>query len=436
MIFFRAIPVYLLFLSAMWPLSLSAQHSNAGPAGTSWKYGINAAAGYFNFRDSLFVNVEPDPPGNLSEDWAEFFIKPWASFKHNTNTGTWFGAVSWAYAKTGDDASEVSGGGASSTSFDNLYLGWRYDSLTSGLFEIAGGRFPYQIAKGFLIADGYADGGSRGAVWANPRVAWVPGARARYQNAGHTMEAFYLQRDERPESDADIRISGLNYEWRSADSAWTLGASYMAFRANDLKPQLDGANVWNIRIYTQPFSVPLTIEAEWALQDNGLALNATAWYIQPYWSWDNVAWQPTLYYRYAFYQGDNPNTLSNENFDPMYPAFYDWGSWWQGEIAGEYFLSNSNLITNMLRLHTKPRSDIGTGLIYFDYSLDQPDSYQNGVASSKLAKEIDWYMDWQVSKLFTLSFVLARNNPGPAVEEAFGRTKTFKYAMVYLLFKY
>ena len=24
-------------------------------------------------------------------------------------------------------------------------------------------------------------------------------------------------------------------------------------------------------------------------------------------------------------------------------GFSDWGTWWQGEIAGEYFLSNSNL---------------------------------------------------------------------------------------------
>ena len=49
-------------------------------------------------------------------------------------------------------------------------------------------------------------------------------------------------------------------------------------------------------------------------------------------------WQPVLYYRYAFFEGDNPNTAANENFNPLFPAFNDWGSWWQGEIAGEWFL--------------------------------------------------------------------------------------------------
>lgn len=64
-------------------------------------------------------------------------------------------------------------------------------------------------------------------------------------------------------------------------------------------------------------------------------------------------------------------------------------------------------------LHTKPRDNIETGLIYLDYSLDQPGSYQGGVASSDLAKEINWYMDWNANEMFVFSFVLALNDPGP-----------------------
>ena len=394
------------------------------------------SAGYFNFRNSLYVDIDPDPPGNLGEDWTEFTVMPWFGFERDTSAGTWFGKVSWAYARTGDDASEISGGHASSTDFDSLYLGWRHGSIDTGQFEVAGGRYPYKLAHGFLLQDGYADGGSRGAIWTNPRTAWAPGGRMQYRLHGHTGEIFYLERDDRPESDADIRLSGVNYEWQSNDQAWTLGAAYMNFRANERRRQLDGADVWNLRIYTRPFSVPLTIEAEWAYEDNGLLLDSTAWYIQPYWTWEESPWQPALYYRYAFFEGDNPDTLANEAFDPLFPAFHDWGSWWQGEIAGEYFLSNSNLKTHMVRLHTSPRDNIGTGLLYFDYTLDQPGSHEGGVSSDKLAREINWYMDWAVSERFTFSFVLARNNPGPAVEEAFGRTTAFKYAMIFLLFEY
>jgi len=423
-------------LAAFWTVQLNAQTADSNNTATTWDYGVLVAIGYFNFRNSLFVDVGPDPPGNLSDDWGELFIRPWVSFERSGDAGTWFGSASWAYARTGDDASELSGGHASSTDFDNLYLGWRSGSPQSGQFEVAGGRIPYIIAHGFLLADGYADGGSRGGLWSNPRKAWAPGARIQYLGAGHTVDVFYLERDERPERDADTRLSGINYQWQSADSAWTLGASYLAFKANDLDPQLDGANVWNLRLYTTPFTVPLTIEAEWAWEDNGLALDSTAWYVQPYWTWEETPWQPTLYYRYAYFEGDNPDTRANEAFNPLFPDFHDWGSWWQGEIAGEYFLSNSNLKTHMLRLHTKPTSNIGTGLIYFDYLLDQPGSYQGGVASDKVAREINWYMDWKVNKMFTFSFVLARNNPGPAVEEAFGRNKPFRYGMIYVAFSY
>jgi hypothetical protein len=403
---------------------------------TRWDYGVKVTAGYFNFRNSLYVDIGPDPPGNLGEDWTEFAIKPHVGFERDTSFGAWFGEASWAYARTGDDASEISGGRASSTDFDNLYLGWRYGSVNTGQFEIAGGRYPYQIANGLLLADGYADGGSRGALWTNPRMAWAPGGRLQYRHSGHTVDVFYRERDDRPEWDGDIRLSGVNYEWQSAARAWTLGASYLKFRASELEQHLDGADVWNFRVYTSPFSVPLTIEAEWVSEDNGLLLDSTAWYIQPFWTWKKSPWQPTLYYRYAVFEGDDPDTLANEDFDPLFPAFHDWGSWWQGEIAGEYFLANSNLKTHMLRLHMSPRDTIGTGVLYFDYALDQPGSFAGGVSSDKLAREINWYMDWKVNRMFTFSFVLARNNPGPAVEEAYGRTKSFKYGMIFLAFEY
>ena len=39
----------------------------------------------------------------------------------------------------------------------------------------------------------------------------------------------------------------------------------------------------------------------------------------------DVAWKPKLSYRYAFFQGDDPETATNEAFDPLFLGFYDWG---------------------------------------------------------------------------------------------------------------
>ena len=90
------------------------------------QYGIDAGLGYFSFRDSLFVDIDPDPPGNLSDDWGEIYIKPWISLEVGLGNGELFGKASFAYTRTGDDAAEIAGRSADSWDFDALYLGWRY----------------------------------------------------------------------------------------------------------------------------------------------------------------------------------------------------------------------------------------------------------------------------------------------------------------------
>ena len=41
-----------------------------------WSYRVDGAAGYFGFRDSLYSDLEPDPPGIPGDDRLEFFVKP------------------------------------------------------------------------------------------------------------------------------------------------------------------------------------------------------------------------------------------------------------------------------------------------------------------------------------------------------------------------
>jgi len=399
-----------------------------------WSWGISANAGYFNFRNSLYVDHEPDSPGNLGEDWLEFVVKPWAEFERHDGDSSWFGKGSWAYVRTDEDAAEISGGHAESADFDELYLGYRKGSVETGQFEIAVGRYSYQLAHAYLLADGYADGGSRGGFWSNARTAWAPGGRIQYRRLGHTIEAFYLDRDERPESGGDTTLGGINYEWLSADDRWNLGASLFETGANAARGQLDGARIYNIRAYIQPFAVPLNIEMEFAREDNGEALDANGWYVMADYEFNDTRWRPFLQYRYAFYEGDDPNTSADEGFDPLFPGFRDWGTWWQGEIAGEYFLSNSNLKTHMLQLRLGPTEDVSTGLLFFDYRLDQPGSYQGGVNSSKIGQEVNLFVDWAATGLWAFSFIIARNQPGNAVEEAYNRTQAFQYAMVYATF--
>src|SRR6202008_4808906 len=116
-----------------------------------------------------------------------------------------------------------------------------------------------------------------------------------------------------------------------------------------------------------------TLELEYALEDNGPALDSTAWNVLAGYQFES-GWMPKISYRYAIFEGDDPGTAANEAFDGLFTGFYDWGAWWQGEIAGEYFVSNSNLISHQLRLHVTPNEAISTGLIFYDFQLDNVES--------------------------------------------------------------
>ena len=35
---------------------------------------------------------------------------------------------------------------------------------------------------------------------------------------------------------------------------------------------------------------------------------------------EDISWKPKLSYRYAFFEGDDPATAANENFDPLLPG--------------------------------------------------------------------------------------------------------------------
>src|SRR5688500_9405163 len=189
-----------------------------------------------------------------------------------------------------------------------------------------------------------------------------------------TIQTFCVNRDELPENDTGTELWGANYELALSEST-TLGLSYIKASADD-EALRDGMDVYNARAYTAPLkSLPgLSFELEYTREDNGDGMEAIGWSAQAGYEIANVAWTPTLSYRYAFFEGDDPATAASEAFDPLFPGFQDWGSWYQGEIGGEYFLINSNLISHQVRLHFTPNEVLSTGLIGYFFQLDHPET--------------------------------------------------------------
>jgi hypothetical protein len=259
---------------------------------------------------------------------------------------------------------------------------------------------------------------------------------ARFKPKRHTFEGFYLDRDEVPESETGTRLFGGNYEYAFNESN-TVGATYLNFQSDSL-PVRDGMSVYNLRAYLAPFRrIPdISLGAEFAREENGDLIGSTAWTVQGAYHFSKATWAPKISYRYAFFEGDDPATPKDEAFDALIPGFYDWGTWWQGEIAGEYFLANSNLVSHEVRVHTTPAESVGLGLIGYIFRVDQPATFAPGVTSKSIANELDAYLDWKVNGNFTISWVAAFAHPQEAATQGFGRTSDFTYGMMYVAYSY
>ena len=415
------------------------ERSTGLPSPITWTFNFDAGWGSFGFANSLFDNPkEPGVEENLSDQWFEGYVKPALSASYATaSSGVIYGKISVVGERTYGSVPDAFGQDVSSFGPEDMYIGWKsgtsVDAAESTL-DFTVGRAQYRLGHGFLLYDGAAEGGSRGGYWTNARKAFEFAAIGKFQPGPHKVELFYLDKDELDESDSGSRLWGTNYEY-SIGEATTLGATYMKWFADDtFAPGRDGLNVFNVRAYTAPLpTVPdLSFEFEYAAERNGDALDSNAWTLQGGYTLSDVSWEPTLSYRYAFFQGDDPATPANESFDPLFLGFYDWGTWWQGEIAGEYFLSNSNSISHMVRAHVTPTDSVGAGLMFFRFSLDHPAALGPAVTDNDVAFETDAYADWKVNKNFTVSVVAAYADPKKAVQQATGRTKNFAYGMVYV----
>jgi hypothetical protein len=409
------------------------------PKQIQWKFSFDAGLGAFGFGNSLYTQAHPDPSGNLGDDWIESYAKPAVSAVYPLTNGAVYGAASVVGERTFAAPPSIVGEDASSFQVEDLYIGWRSGkslSIGDDALDVSVGRMQYKIGQGFLLWDGGGEGGSRGGYWSNARKAWELAEVIRFKPNHHSFEAFYLDRAEVPETRTGTRLWGANYDLHWGD-ANNVGASYIGALSDSL-PNRDGMSVVNLRAYVSPFKrLPsLSFGAEYANESNGSKLASNAWMAEAAYEFGTVAGKPKLSYRYAFFEGDDPSTEKSEAFDPLFPGFHDWGTWWQGEIAGEYFLSNSNLASHTARVGFTPTESLGTGLIGYLFRSDHPESFGPGVTSRSIASELDAYADWQVNRNFSLSFILAYGNPQEALAQAYQRTQNFTYGMAYVSYKY
>jgi hypothetical protein len=430
----------LLILAPLAAQDSSVVRSQGPDSALKLTFSFNAGMGGLTFVRSLYVNSE-DPDSGGKDNWIEAWVKPGLVAEFPLRGGVAYGTASVVGEGTYAAPPALVGPETSSFNIEDLAVGWRSGVAEAGgrdLFDLKVGRSQYRLGKGFLLFDGAGEGGTRGGYWSNARRAWALAAVGRFAPGKHLVEGFYLDRSEVPENDTKSRLWGVNYEF-APDAQNLLGATYLSVQADPgVRPTRDGLQVIDLRAFVAPFrGLPgLAAELEYAHQENGEIARSTAWSAKGAYTFRELGWTPTLSYRYAYFQGDDPGTAINEGWDQLFVGFTDWGTWFQGEIAGGYFLGNSNLISHQARIHVVPAGNFSSGVIGYLFQFDQPQSFAPTVTSKDVALEIDWYGDLKISRHVSASAVAAYGDPRKAVEQFAGRTHNFVYGLVYFWYRY
>lgn len=338
---------------------------------------------------------------------------------------------------------------------EEKYIGWKSGKLLekfdANMLDLSAGAQDYKLGTGLLLANGTDDGGYRGSYWIGSRTAFTNTLIARINTNGIKLEGFHLET--RPRNPTTRRnYDGVNVEYNYHDIA-TVGVSYINANNKGNKRNIheEGSlfntaytsmdnDIYNIRLSFIPLATALpdlSISGEYVNQHNNITTQpifdaavvdrhiAQGGYAQIEYKFSKLAWQPNLSYRY---------TRLGKGFDSMAYGFKTWGTWFQGEINGEFILDNSNLITQVGRLTLTPTERISLNLIYLNYEFVNPSAFD--LTSSHYGNEIDLLADWSVNDTVDLAAGFETFVPSEAGQQYLGGNKTWVQGMLYASFKF
>ncbi|MGO4003094.1 MULTISPECIES: hypothetical protein [Pseudomonas] len=400
--------------SPLFRLSTLALLIGAGQANAYELYGnddghlnatLEAAFGIFHSQENYA------PSGRLSEgssSWREGYIKYGLSFdKGLAGAGTGYGAANLLSSGTwGDgDAAGFSDGSERTTKFEDAYLGWRSDELFAPLgkdgVDLSFGRQNIAIGDGFLIngdalniGKGLADGefNRGGSYYLAARKAFDETAVLRLGGKeGWRSDLMWLKSNNRAQAMTEMYAGTLEH----VAEAGTVGLTYIKTTdideqyASPLQLERDGMQTYSLRATGNAGVKDLFLSGEYAEQDKPHASNEDAWYLEAGWTFSAAPWTPYVSYRYSRF---------SENYDTLfYGMSRGYGTWFQGEVAGNYAgpFNNNSRIQNV-GLKVSPLENLNLGALYFNY-----DTIDRNLGNTD-GHEVDLYAEWHVNDHLTV----------------------------------
>jgi hypothetical protein len=398
-----------------------------------------------------------------SRAWGEAFAKPGINAQYQSDSlGTFYFGTSFISAVTfgaGDAVSSLASQGLRSTTsnepswtaLEELYGGWRsgnlFPSLGANAIDISGGYQSFTVGDGLVIGMGTGNGWGRADWYLTPRTAWHDTGILRFSPSAWGPvrgTVFHLATDTNQNrmlnnDQAQTRLVGGTVEFYQAapqvegqppvPDFWQVTALYFNIYSADSNPALcfvnqapgcaapatsanrDGLNVFSLRaggsFFPQDRDILAYAEFVGELNNSsGRRERAYAWYLEAGYRFSQVAWSPVVTFRYAQFSGDaNPTGGTRHSYDPL---FFTGGlrnagpgTWYLGEIYGQYLGPPSNLQISQLHVRASPTDQINVGLLYYLADFAEPGQY--GVTNSHAFHEIDVYGEW--NPLPWLSFV-------------------------------
>jgi hypothetical protein len=422
--------------AALVPAFASADHELYKTEATHLALKFNTAGAYFLHSDSWFGQSEAFL-GADTDTWGEFGAEIGLAWEHTNGQSTWFAELSGVYTATGgDDASGLTIGEDDSdqANTEQAHMGWRYDDPLAGLeedtFSLSVGRQDYLIGTGLLIADGGSDGGEDGGWYLAMRKAFQETVVASLRSNRLVAEGFFLKnRPRRGGVQGDAAGANLEYTF---SGGLTTGLTYMVVDAR--LPDTEDLDVWSGRLGWNGLG-GLELNGEYVIEDSR-QIDADGWYGEIGWWFADSAWAPRISYRYADFDGDDPNTSTDERFREIAYGYTDYGSWFQGEISGNYPLGNGNLQSHLFRVKAQPSEALTLNFLYYDFSLNVPASLDPAVTRDDWGDEINVTADWAVSDNWYLIGVLAVLFPGDAAGQWVGGDENWLSSMFYVSYTY
>ena len=179
----------------------------------------------------------------------------------------------------------------------------------------------------------------------------------------------------------------------------------------------------------------------WSLSGEFIEQGQNLWegegyYAQGAYQWKDAPWAPRVSYRYSHLSGDDLDTVEREDFQPLAYGSTDWGTWYQGEITGNYPLENSNLNTHQARLQVTPTEELKLNVLYYHFTLDETHIFGTPLTDDDFGDEVNVTADWTVTEHVYVIGTLGYLMPGDAGEEWTGGNDDWLYSMAYVSYTF